>query len=135
MTQEIRKLSLPTMAAFGLGQSAEGVKNAAYNTFLLFYYQQVIGLSGTMTGLALAIALVFDAVTDPVAIPIRTPRSIAANFRSLHSFSIASPARIADSAWNSSSTGRLNVASVASPRNWVTTPLFPGVTVDTWSDC
>lgn len=55
------------MVAYGLGQTAEGIKNAAFNTFLLFYYQQVVGVSGTLTGLALAIALVFDAVTDPVA--------------------------------------------------------------------
>ncbi len=55
------------MASFGFGQTAEGVKTQAFNVFLLFYYQQVVGISGTMAGLALAIALVFDAVTDPVA--------------------------------------------------------------------
>jgi len=55
------------MAAFGVGQAAEGIKNAAFATFLLFYYQQVIGISGTLTGLALAIALAFDAVSDPLA--------------------------------------------------------------------
>ncbi len=62
-----RRLSLPVMGAFGVGQAAEGIKNAAFNTFLLFYYQQVLGVPGTLTGLALAIALAFDAVTDPVA--------------------------------------------------------------------
>lgn len=55
------------MAAFGVGQAAEGIKNSAFNTFLLFYYQQVLGVSGLVTGTALAIALVFDAVTDPIA--------------------------------------------------------------------
>lgn len=55
------------MGAFGIGQAAEGIKGTAFNTFLLFYYQQIMGVSGTLTGLALAIALVFDAVTDPVA--------------------------------------------------------------------
>lgn len=63
----VRKLSLPVMGAFGIGQVAEGVKGVAFSTFLLFYYQQVLGVSGTLTGLALAIALVFDAVTDPIA--------------------------------------------------------------------
>ncbi|MEM7097813.1 MAG: MFS transporter [Pseudomonadota bacterium] len=63
----VRKLSLPTMAAFGFGQTAEGVKNQAFNVFLLFYYQQVIGIPGTWAGAALAIAMLFDAVTDPVA--------------------------------------------------------------------
>jgi len=54
------------MVAFGLGQVAEGVKNSGFNTFLLFYYQQVIGVSGTLTGLALGLALVVDAVSDPI---------------------------------------------------------------------
>jgi len=62
-----RRLSLPVMAAFGVGQAAEGIKGTAFNTFLLFFYQQIMGVSGTYTGLALAIALVFDAVTDPIA--------------------------------------------------------------------
>jgi Na+/melibiose symporter-like transporter len=64
---EPRRLSLPVMGAFGIGQAAEGIKGAAFNTFLLFFYQQIMGVSGTFTGLALAIALIFDAVTDPVA--------------------------------------------------------------------
>ncbi len=55
------------MLAFGIGQVAEGVKNQAFNVFVLFYYQQVIGIPGTLAGLALGVALVFDAVTDPIA--------------------------------------------------------------------
>jgi Na+/melibiose symporter-like transporter len=55
------------MGAFGIGQAAEGIKGTAFNTFLLFFYQQVLGVSGTFTGLALAIALTFDAITDPIA--------------------------------------------------------------------
>jgi GPH family glycoside/pentoside/hexuronide:cation symporter len=66
-TDTARTLSVPVMIAFGIGQAAEGIKNLAFNTFLLFFYQQIMGVSGTFTGLALAIALVFDAVTDPVA--------------------------------------------------------------------
>ncbi|MCC5887459.1 MAG: MFS transporter [Gammaproteobacteria bacterium] len=67
MQGPVRRLSLGTMAAYGFGQTAEGIKNAAFNTFVLFYYQQVVGVSGTLTGIALAIALCFDAVTDPLA--------------------------------------------------------------------
>jgi GPH family glycoside/pentoside/hexuronide:cation symporter len=62
-----RRLTLTPMIAFGLGQTAEGIKNAAFNIFLLFFYQQVVGVSGTLTGIALGIALCFDAVTDPIA--------------------------------------------------------------------
>jgi GPH family glycoside/pentoside/hexuronide:cation symporter len=51
---------------YGLGQLPEGVKTAAFGFFLLFYYNQVLGLSGSMAGLALFIALAFDAITDPL---------------------------------------------------------------------
>ena len=60
-------LTFNTKFAFGVGQLAEGLKNASLATFVLFYYNQVLGLSGTWAGAALTIALVFDAVTDPLA--------------------------------------------------------------------
>ena len=63
----MRRLSIPTMFAFGFGQTAEGVKNQAFNVFLLFFYTQVVGIPGTWAGAALAIALMFDAITDPLA--------------------------------------------------------------------
>ena len=59
--------SFCTKTAFGVGQVAEGVKSASFNYFLLFYYTQVLGLAGTLTGLALFIATTFDAITDPLA--------------------------------------------------------------------
>ena len=55
------------MLAFGVGQAAEGIKNQAFNVFLLFYYQQIVGIPGSLAGLALGIALIFDAISDPAA--------------------------------------------------------------------
>lgn len=55
-----------TVVAYGVGQIAEGIKNHAFTAYLLFYYTSVLGLSGTLAGAALMIALVFDAVTDPL---------------------------------------------------------------------
>lgn len=52
---------------YGLGQAAEAVKNWGFSTLLLIYYNQVHGVSGTLTSLALALALAFDAFTDPAA--------------------------------------------------------------------
>ncbi len=69
-------LNFNTKFAYGIGQTAEGLKNSALGTFVLFYYNQVLGLPGTLAGLALAIALVFDAFTDPFA------GSISDNWRS-----------------------------------------------------
>jgi Na+/melibiose symporter-like transporter len=61
------KLKWPVMAAYGFGQIGEAVKNVGFSTFLLFYYNQVLQVSATGTAIVLAIALVFDAVSDPLA--------------------------------------------------------------------
>ena len=53
--------------AFGVGQFAEGLKNTGFSFFVLFYYNQVLDLPATIAGLALFIALMFDAITDPLA--------------------------------------------------------------------
>lgn len=62
-----RKLPGRSTLFYAIGQNAEGIQSAAFHTFLLFYYQQVIGVSGTLTGVALALALLADALTDPIA--------------------------------------------------------------------
>ena len=51
---------------YGVGQLSDGVKQASFSTFLFFYYNQVLGLSGSLAGLAALLALVVDAVTDPM---------------------------------------------------------------------
>ena len=51
---------------YAVGQMPEGVKSAAFGFFLLFYYNQVLGLSGSLAGIALFVALCFDAVSDPL---------------------------------------------------------------------
>jgi Na+/melibiose symporter-like transporter len=62
-----RQLSVFAKTAYGVGQLAEGIKNSSFELFLFFYYNQVLGLSGSLTGLATLIALAVDAVTDPMA--------------------------------------------------------------------
>ncbi len=49
-----------------VGAWPDTFKNFAFNTFLLFYYSQVLGLPASLASVALAIALVFDAITDPL---------------------------------------------------------------------
>ena len=51
---------------YGSGQISDGVKQAAFHTFLFFYYNQVLGLSGSLAGVASLVALSADAVTDPL---------------------------------------------------------------------
>ncbi|MDP6374372.1 MAG: MFS transporter [Kiritimatiellia bacterium] len=42
---------------YGLGQAAESIKNFGFGTLLLLYYNQVLGLSGTYSGIAVFIAV------------------------------------------------------------------------------
>jgi Na+/melibiose symporter-like transporter len=55
-----------TKLAYGFGAVAYGVKDNGFSYFLLLYYSQVVGLDARLVGLAITIALVFDAVSDPV---------------------------------------------------------------------
>ncbi len=51
---------------FAVGQIPEGVQSTSFGFFLLFFYNQVLGLSGFLASLAIVIALLVDAVSDPV---------------------------------------------------------------------
>ncbi|MEM9842892.1 MAG: MFS transporter, partial [Pseudomonadota bacterium] len=61
-----QNISLATKALYGGGSIASGIKDTAFNVFLLFFYTQVAGLSGALAGLAIFIALLLDAVSDPL---------------------------------------------------------------------
>jgi Na+/melibiose symporter-like transporter len=63
---ERRAPSLGTKLAYGVGSVAFGVKDTGFNFFLLLFYSQVIGVDARLVGLALTVALVVDAVADPV---------------------------------------------------------------------
>jgi Na+/melibiose symporter-like transporter len=60
------ELSLGTRLSYGIGQLSDGVKQSSFTTFLFFYYNQVLGLSGSLAGTAALLALLVDAVTDPM---------------------------------------------------------------------
>ena len=51
---------------FAAGQIPEGVQSTAFGFFLLFFYNQVLGLSGFLASLAIVVALLVDAVSDPI---------------------------------------------------------------------
>ena len=52
--------------AFAFGQIPEGVQSTAFGFFLLYFYNQVLGLSGFLASTAIVVALVVDAVVDPI---------------------------------------------------------------------
>ncbi len=52
--------------AHALGIISITVKNVAFGSFVLFYYVSVVGLSGKLAGTVLLIAMIWDAMTDPI---------------------------------------------------------------------
>ncbi len=60
------RTALSTKLYYGFGSVAFGVKDNGFSFFLLLFYNQVLGLPADAAGLAISIALVFDAISDPV---------------------------------------------------------------------
>lgn len=64
--KESNRLTFGTKLAYGFGAVAFGVKNNGFDYFLLLFYSQVMGVDAPLVGLALLIALLFDAFSDPI---------------------------------------------------------------------
>ncbi len=62
----MNKVSTKVKFLYGLGFSAKGIKDGLFQLFVFFYFSQVLGLDAALTGTATIIALLFDAVSDPV---------------------------------------------------------------------
>ena len=60
-----RRLAAPVTLAYGFGSVAYGVKDAGFGTFLLIFYNQVVGVDPGTVGLVIMAALVLDAFVDP----------------------------------------------------------------------
>ncbi|MEH6558838.1 MAG: MFS transporter [Oceanicoccus sp.] len=59
-------LSTFTKFIFGLGAVGETVYLGLFNGFITIYYNQVLGLSNTLIGIAIMLAMIGDAITDPI---------------------------------------------------------------------
>ena len=62
----VRRVDLSTKIYYGFGAVANGAKSNGFNYLLLFYYSQVIGLRADLVSVGILIALVFDAISDPL---------------------------------------------------------------------
>lgn len=58
--------SLRDKLFYGLGSVAFGVKDAGFNTLLMLFYNQALGVPAGAVGLAIMIALIIDAFADPL---------------------------------------------------------------------
>ena len=59
------ELTTKQKAAFGIGAVGKDMVYALSASYVMYYYQDVLGLSATFVGLILMIARVFDAFNDP----------------------------------------------------------------------
>ena len=55
-----------TRVSYGVGAVANGIKNTAFNTYLLLYFNQVVGVSAAIVATALALTLIIDGFADPL---------------------------------------------------------------------
>lgn len=69
-------LSLSVKLLYGVGAVANAVKQRGLSTFLMIFYNQVVGLPPDKVAAVLMVALVFDALVDPLV------GQISDNFRS-----------------------------------------------------
>jgi GPH family glycoside/pentoside/hexuronide:cation symporter len=60
------KLSWSTRALYGSGTIAFGIKDHGFNVLLMLFYNQVVGLPAAWVGSAIMIAMVVDALFDPL---------------------------------------------------------------------
>lgn len=59
-------ITLGTRVTYGAGAIANGVKNAAFTSYLLFFYSQIVGISASVVATAVALTLLVDAIADPL---------------------------------------------------------------------
>lgn len=62
----MERIKFGTKLAYGIGTMPYAAKDAAFGTFVLFFYTQVLGLSGSLTGLAIFLSVLWDAISDPM---------------------------------------------------------------------
>ena len=60
------KLGLITKFLYGTGSIGYGVKDVAFRSFLLLYYNQVVGVRAELVSFAILVALVVDGISDPL---------------------------------------------------------------------
>ncbi len=61
----MKKFSTKEKAAFGLGAVGKDMVYALSSSYVMYYYQDILGLQATFVGMILMIARIFDAFNDP----------------------------------------------------------------------
>ena len=75
-------LTIKQKAAFGIGAVGKDMVYALSASYVMYYYQDVLGIGATYVGLILMIARIFDAVNDPfMGVLVAKTRSRWGRFR------------------------------------------------------
>lgn len=61
----MKKFSAKEKAAYGIGAVGKDMVYALSSSYVMYYYQDILGLSATFVGMILMIARIFDAFNDP----------------------------------------------------------------------
>src|SRR6201987_4134170 len=68
--QRVGKVSLATKIFQAIGAVPEALKNFAFGTFVLLFYNQILGANAFLVSLCLAAALTIDAGFDPLIVSV-----------------------------------------------------------------
>jgi GPH family glycoside/pentoside/hexuronide:cation symporter len=112
VTDTARPVPLGVKLLYGVGDIANSVKTILFALFTLYFYTSVMGLPGTLVGIATAIGLVLDAVLDPYIGHLSD--QAMRRFNSRHTLMLAGAATMGLSLW----------AFFSPPRNLGTGGLF-----------
>jgi len=66
VTPSAPPIRLGVKLLYGSGSMGYGIKDVAFRSFLLLYYNQVIGVRADLVSAAVMVALIFDAISDPI---------------------------------------------------------------------
>lgn len=88
---------IKTKLWFGFGSMGESATNWIFNALTFLYYQQILGLSGTLAGAAVLVGIISDAVTDPLMGSISD--RFHSRFGRRHPFMFAAPIPLAASVY------------------------------------
>lgn len=62
----MKKLNLKTKLSYGIGNLGYGTLSQALNSYVMFFATAILGLSGSLVGIAVGISTLWDGVSDPI---------------------------------------------------------------------
>ena len=63
--ERVGRLSVWVKLAQGVGAIPDTIKNWVFQTFVLLFYSQILGVDALLVALALSLSIIVDAITDP----------------------------------------------------------------------